>query len=127
MSKELAKQKAKEFLTQNIDLSKNTGSGIAKNTIYKYTQEQVDKLIEIAATTDSDSDLAFYDDINNEFETEHDLPSIKRYIQDNFIDGNEMHPNFFGFDIYKKIGSCEIEETNENREGFPVFKIVYRV
>ena len=76
------------------------------------------------------SDLAFFDDINNEFETGHDLKSIKEYVNEVFLDGvgrGEMHPDFNGFDIYKKIGYCTTEKTGEIRNDEPVWKVVYCV
>ena len=89
------------------------------------TTELLNELIEICQNTTEN--LAFFDFINNSFEEEQDLKSIKEYVNENFIDGGEMHPNFYGFEIYKKIGSLSISETDEVRNGEPVYKLVYSV
>ena len=75
----------------------------------------------------NNNNLAFYDSINNMFEDNYDLKSIKEYVDEVFIDGNQMHPDFFGFDIYKKIGSCKTITTDEIRDNEPVWKVVYSV
>lgn len=52
------------------------------------------------------------DTIEGEFIEVGSLEEARKYVIENFTEGNTMHPDFFSFDVFKKVGDVYVIEDN---------------
>lgn len=64
--------------------------------------------------------LVMWNDIDNELIDIDKPEDAKKYVMDNYVDGNEMHPDFSSFPIFKKVGSVGCKEDGDVVTGIYV-------
>lgn len=57
--------------------------------------------------------LTMYDNIDGDFIEVDSLEDARKYVKENYVEEDSMHPDFTHFDVFKKVGEVYVEEDAE--------------
>ena len=93
-------------------MEKQIYSVLEKNGVPQQLHEQVVKDI-LALITSESGQIYIFDGINSQIEEAENLDQAKEWIEQNFIEDGEIHPDIESLFIVRQIASVKVEEVEE--------------
>lgn len=82
-------------------------------TYFKEIQEALSAFNPPAPAQGVEEVLVMFDWIDDEFVEIQTIEQGIRYVRENYVDGDSMHPDFDSFDVYKKVGDVHVSEDKD--------------